>query len=206
VTRHDKAMVIARVEVGVHEEPMRSNRGPRVQVYQHATWLPGTGWPWCVAFVQWVWKKAGLEFPDKTAGAYDLLARAKKRGLSVPVSKALPGDAIVFKIGSGHAALLARPYHLTEPYVETIDGNVSDMVAHRRRHITTVKGAVHVPEVVDKPMTPAKPPLFEVVTSESGHAKVVYVSGAKAISKKLDQLLRKHGRFTIRPHKRNANR
>jgi hypothetical protein len=200
MSKHQKAVEIARYEIGVHEHPMGSNTGERVRIYQHATWLPGTHWPWCVAFWQYCTQQAGLRFPDLTAGAYDLHKRAKKRGLAVAVSEAVPGDAIVFKIGSGHAAMLAEPYTRTDPYVHTIDGNVSDMVAERRRHITTVLGAVHIPELARQ--TPSLPPLFEIVTSESGHAKIVYVSGAKAISRKLDRILRKHGRITIRPHRR----
>ena len=42
---------IAHTQVGVHEEG--ENTGPQVIAYQRATSEPGTGWPWCAAFVCW---------------------------------------------------------------------------------------------------------------------------------------------------------
>lgn len=43
---------IAHTQLGVHESG-GENRGPQVQLYQSATSEPGTGWPWCAAFVCW---------------------------------------------------------------------------------------------------------------------------------------------------------
>ncbi len=42
---------IAHTQIGVHETS--ENTGPQVQLYQRATDEPGTGWPWCAAFVCW---------------------------------------------------------------------------------------------------------------------------------------------------------
>lgn len=47
----------ARNEIGVREVGT-SNTGKRVQSYQAATTLGGTGWPWCAAFVAWCMKYA----------------------------------------------------------------------------------------------------------------------------------------------------
>ena len=43
---------IAHTQLGVHETG-DSNSGPQVKLYQSATTEPGTGWPWCAAFVCW---------------------------------------------------------------------------------------------------------------------------------------------------------
>lgn len=54
-----------------------NNRGPTVQRYQAATWLAGTGWAWCAAFVCWVVFQAlqltgiALKNRPRTAGAWD---------------------------------------------------------------------------------------------------------------------------------------
>lgn len=44
---------VARKEIGVREVGS-SNTGKRVQQYQKATTLGGSGWPWCAAFAAWV--------------------------------------------------------------------------------------------------------------------------------------------------------
>lgn len=71
----DRFVEILVAEEGVREVPKDSNRGTRVQEYQSATWLDGTGWPWCAAFVCWGLLELGEEnypFPrPRTAGAWD---------------------------------------------------------------------------------------------------------------------------------------
>lgn len=70
---------VAESQIGVREEG-GNNRGPKVEAYQKATWLAGTGWAWCAAFVCWCVLQAlqvraiapkGWARP-RTAGAYDL--------------------------------------------------------------------------------------------------------------------------------------
>lgn len=47
-------------EVGVKEEPPGSNSGPRVNQYLRSAGL-GPGFPWCMAFVNWCYRQAGLD-------------------------------------------------------------------------------------------------------------------------------------------------
>jgi hypothetical protein len=69
---------IAESQVGVRESG-GNNKGPQVQAYQSTTWLAGTGWAWCAAFVCWcLWQalqKTGITPKGwkrpRTAGAYD---------------------------------------------------------------------------------------------------------------------------------------
>lgn len=85
VLRHETqsfAETLARVaesQIGVREEG-GNNKGKMVQAYQNSTWLAGTGWKWCAAFVCWCVLQAlqvraispkGWERP-RTAAAYDL--------------------------------------------------------------------------------------------------------------------------------------
>jgi hypothetical protein len=133
--------------------------------------------------------------PYRGAGAYALLEWARKQGWAVSSTVAVPGDAVVFNIGTGHLGVLVEPVGLRPKTVRTIDGNVSNRVDSRTRPLATVRGFVHFPEHAIP--TPAKPPMFEVVTGADGR-KVVYVSGANAVGRKLPELLRRYAHLTIR--------
>ena len=192
--KHEQAVKDALADVGVREEPPGSNSGRRVREYQDADWLPGTAYPWCVSFCIWAATKAGFKLPYLGAGAYAYLDWAKKAGWAVPAAGAIPGDFVVFNVGAGHMAMLREK--VKGGTVRTVDGNVSDQVALRERPLSTVRGFVHLPE---QPaiVKSVRPPVFEVVTSESGH-KVIYVSGSRAISRRLARILGRYPSITIR--------
>ena len=123
-----KAVEVATREVGVAEDPPGSNRGPRVQTYQAATTLAGTGWPWCAAFVQWVWTQAGVETDCCSASteAMWLMGRAKGWLSDTP----LPGCAILWR--GVHTGIVVA---VGDGVVETVEGNSGDQVARRTRAI-----------------------------------------------------------------------
>lgn len=198
MTKHQQALKFAHEHLGEHEQPPGSNTGPFVRQCQASTWLAGTRWPWCASFIVKAWTVAGFKFPYRGASAFGMLDyyRAHLPRWVVPVSKAKPGAAVVFNVGSGHVAMLEVPYAGTEPYVQTIGGNEGDAVRREKRHISLVRGVVDPVETGTPPT--AKPPIFEVVTSASGHAKLVYASNARAVGKKLPQLLNRYGGLTIR--------
>lgn len=199
--KHGKAVQQAKNDLanGVRERPMGSNTNGRVRVMQKNTWLGGTGWPWCVAAcITWA-LEAGFKLPYKGAGAYAYLDWARQHGWTCQLGQAVPGDFVVWNIGAGHMSMLVEKYRAGEP-VHTIDGNSSDRVKENWRQSSLVRGIVHLPEDPAK-LPPAKPPLFEVVTSESGH-KVIYTSTASRIGKKLPQLLAKHAKLTVRRKKK----
>jgi hypothetical protein len=200
--QHARAVSWAVNRLGQHEQPPGSNTGPFVRECQAATWLAGSKWPWCCAFWVKAWTVAGRKLPYRGAGAYAMLDWYRKNlpGWVVPIERARPGAAVIWNVGSGHCAMLERFYDETRPNVATIDGNVSDAVARRSRHVSLVRGVIDPPE--DRGIVkPAKPPVFEVVTSASGHSKLVYASGAKAVGRKLPALLNRFGGLTIRRRK-----
>ena len=72
----DALVAILKAEEGVREFPANSNRGKRVEDYQAATWLTGTGWPWCAAFICWGIRELEKTHPlpfkrPQTGGAWD---------------------------------------------------------------------------------------------------------------------------------------
>lgn len=122
----ESVAALAEKEVGVRESPMNSNKGKRVQQYQSATWLEGTGWAWCAAFICWLCKEAGMTAGrPRTAGAWDFERWAKKKNtpatLYKPSSKVKirRGDIVVFY--ASHIGLAVS--NESGGYVKTIEGN-----------------------------------------------------------------------------------
>ncbi|NBP57951.1 hypothetical protein EBU71_15720, partial [bacterium] len=147
-----KEMVrIASTQVGVTESPPNSNKGSQVEVYQDSTSL-GKGswptvrsadsWPWCAAFITWLFKtasqKPGISYSFKlptTAGAWDYENWAKSNSKYVdsfynqnysnrpigskPITDILPGDIVCFDFS--HIGLSVGT--LNNGRVDTIEGN-----------------------------------------------------------------------------------
>jgi hypothetical protein len=177
-----RVLQIALSQIDVHEVPWGSNSGPKVREYQAATFLRGTGWPWCVAFCQWVLEKAGAPLPYRSAGVYDLLRWAKRAGVST--WNPSPGDLVCFGIGQGHIGILER---IDAHDVHTIDGNTSDQVARRTRPRSQVVGYIDTAKAIAA--KPRKQPLWTVTTSENGHRKVHAVWAQSNVGKLLPKVL-----------------
>ena len=116
---------ILEAEVGTREVPMNSNRGPRVEQYQRATGLGGTGWPWCAALICWGIREAGDQIPlpfarPTTAGAWDFERWAREQRLPIKKPYALSdlrrGDILVYTFS--HIGVCTHPDPL-----ETVEGN-----------------------------------------------------------------------------------
>ncbi|MDQ5821958.1 MAG: CHAP domain-containing protein [Actinomycetota bacterium] len=168
----------AELERGVREIPDGSNTSPRIREYQAATWLPGTGWPWCLGFANWVAREAGYPFPFPSAGAYDFLARGKKAGWATSTPRV--GAVAIFNVGAGHGAIVEKYDAAT---VTTIDGNVGNRVSRNTRSRSSVRGYVIHPRlasgpvpVVKVPKKAKRVPWYEIVSS-SGGKKHLVVSG-----------------------------
>jgi hypothetical protein len=175
MTKHEKALAAAIAAIGQREQPMGSNCGAYVQACQKASWLGGTGWPWCRAAVLKWRRDAGDKPGDLSAGSWDSFARAQKRGETLPPElwrDAIPGDEVTFNIGSGHSALLEKVTSIGgRVTVHTIDGNSGDMVRRCARSLDTVRGFICWPE--QGVPAGAKRKRIQVVGSESGKRKLV---------------------------------
>lgn len=154
---------IAESQVGVVEVG-GNNRGPQIQAYQSATWLAGTGWKWCAAFVCWVvWQalqKTGIT-PDewkrpRTAGAWDLEEWAwgnkpHARNLkwtcfkSTPTTPPRRGDICTFTWA--HVGIVTG-YDPKTKLVYTVEGNAgasdtsdssADGVKAKKQHVTKIR-------------------------------------------------------------------
>lgn len=152
---------IAESQVGVRESG-GNNQGPQVQAYQSTTWLAGTGWKWCAAFVCWcLWQtlqKTGLNPTGwkrpRTAGAYDFenwangtkphgpnsAWRCQRSTIQDPPRR---GDIITFTWS--HIGIVTG-YDPTMKVIYTVEGNAGafaqsdgttgDGVVAKKQHVT----------------------------------------------------------------------
>lgn len=114
-------------QVGVMESPVGSNSGGSassgVRWYQAATFLGGSGWPWCAAFCCRAWSEVYGYVPRRSAGAWDFTDHG---GISVAVANIRAGDCVSYATGSGHINIATGPPKGGR--IPTIGGNESDGV------------------------------------------------------------------------------
>ena len=100
----ERVIEIARLELGVTEQPPGSNRVKYWDEYDPKR----QGQPWCVAFLWWCFDKAGERMAffggGKTASCSTLLRWYREQGLTVPVSEVQEGDIVLLNFnGKGTA-------------------------------------------------------------------------------------------------------
>jgi hypothetical protein len=156
-----KEMVgIAKTQVGVVEQPRNSNSGPQVEGwYQRSTWLKGTGFAWCAAFICYLFREASKK-PDmqysfklpQTAGAYDFENWARNNSnyvdvISGPFTRIIPGDIIIFNFSHIGIAVDVS----TNGSVSTIEGNTNsagsregDGVYQKNRKFSVIKKILRI--------------------------------------------------------------
>lgn len=178
---HEKALRWALAQVGKGEQPPGSNTGAFVEFCQRATWLGGTGWPWCRAFVLRARIEGGDRPEDGSAGAWDALRRAQRRGQALTPRQwhlAVPGDEVILSEGAGHACMLRFMSTVGGQLVaNTVDGNWGDKVTLTQHPLSIVKGFIHWPEQGVK--RPVKPPRGQVVGDRKGRRTLVTRHGHK---------------------------
>ena len=97
----EKVLDIARQELGTKESPANSNK-VKYNAWYYGREVSGSAYPWCMAFVQWVFAQAGVALPLKTASCGALMNAAKKSGQWV-TKDYRPGDVVIYDFPSGAA-------------------------------------------------------------------------------------------------------
>lgn len=158
VTHRQRALKIARGEIGVKEHPAGSNDGPRVRVYQRVTGAFRA--PWCASFTAWAYKEAGRPlsgFNTAYVPSYVDAARRGRHGLSVvAAADVVPGDLCCFDWGrdgvADHIGIVDRPPGTGSTFT-AIEGNTAvgnnsngGQVMHRERSVRDVLVFVRVSE------------------------------------------------------------
>ncbi len=125
-------IAIASKELGVREAT-GNNDGPRVEEYLRYTNL-GPHHDWCAAYVSWVYGQAGLSQP-RNPWSPALFPKARQ----ILKQQCQPAD--IFGI---YGVNVKRINHVgiikekSNNYVVTIEGNSSNRVESRRRHLRTI--------------------------------------------------------------------
>ena len=130
--RH-KAVEIAATQIGVHEKG-GNNRGPMVRVYQAATDLGGTGWPWCAAFVSWCLAMAGFDVAQIHGRASVGFIESWGRKNGYLVTRPFKGDVFCWKLDSDnwpdHTGFVEKVLSLGPVMLlQTVEGNTSSGVS-----------------------------------------------------------------------------
>lgn len=114
---------VALSQVGVEEEPRGSNWGARVKEYLRSAGITSPA-PWCMAFVFWCHKIAGVKMP-KTASCTFLLNWAREKGKIVKEPQ--PGDIFLLLRKGGNTAFHAGIVrNVSKLYYGTVEGNSND--------------------------------------------------------------------------------
>lgn len=122
-----KVIATAAKEVGVREIG-NSNTGKRVEEFQAATPLGGTGWPWCAAYVSWVILTAlGESLCDKvwkrSASCDEILYWGRRLGiLASKPTLASAGLVMASKNDATHIFLVSK---VLANSVNSIEGNTN---------------------------------------------------------------------------------
>ena len=111
-------------EVGITEYPPNSNCVKYNDWYYNKKGISGGSYPWCMTFIQWVFKDSGL-LPLKTASCSALYNKFKALGQIVVDPQ--PGDIVFFKWNTSnypcqHVGLVVS---VGGSSIVTIEGNTS---------------------------------------------------------------------------------
>lgn len=156
----ERLVLTALAEVGV-KEVGTSNRGPRVDEYQRATWLDQKDWgPWCAAFVCWVIRAsmnlekiretAGFKRPQ-TAGAFDFenwsLEQDNTTQTAKPAGRAIQrGDIVIFTfshIGIATSGVDENGnFHTVEGNSNSAGSRTGGMVCTNIRNVKLVRSRI----------------------------------------------------------------
>lgn len=129
-TARQRALAIAKSQVGVKEHPPNSNDGPKVREYQRVTGAFRAAW--CASFTAWAYKEAGRPlkgFNTAYVPSYVDSARRKRNGLVVvSPDKVLPGDFACFDWGrdgvADHIGIVSKPPSSSGSFT-AVEGNTS---------------------------------------------------------------------------------
>ena len=159
----EKILEIARLQLGIKENPPNSNRVKFNTAY-YGQEVSGSAYPWCCAFVWWVFREAGASElfygGKKTASCSTLLGFHKAQAVR---ENYLPGDIIFFNFdGKRNTQHVGICEDWDGQYITTIDGNTAPTneanggaVMRRRRPKKYIVGA-HRPTYEEDNMDQSK--------------------------------------------------
>ena len=139
---------LARRQLGVKEDPPGSNK-VKYNTWYYGREVSGAAYPWCMVFVQWVFDRASVKLPTRTASCGALMRAAQAAGCWVTKGYR-PGDVVIYDFPGGaatdHCGIVEA---VDDSRVSAIEGNTSaasdadgGAVARRARRLSLIAGAV----------------------------------------------------------------
>ena len=117
----DTLLMIARSELGTHEDPPNSNN-VKYNTWYYGHPVSGDAYPWCVVFVQWVFNFADAPLPYRTASTSALETGYRNNYPSYIHLIPEPGDIVCYDFG--HAGIVEQ-VNDTGTYFYAIEGNTN---------------------------------------------------------------------------------
>lgn len=147
---------VAVKELGTKEHPANSNN-VKYNTWYYGRNVYGSGYPWCMAFVQWCYQMAGVRLPFKTASCGALLRWYRTNAPECIVKDPQPGDIVIFDFPGGadtdHTGIFESA---AGNMVTTIDGNTGTTseanggaVMRRTRDKSVVRAYIRPRELED---------------------------------------------------------
>lgn len=143
----DAVLQIARWQLGVVEMPAGSNK-VKYNAWYYGREVSGSGYPWCMAYVQWIFHQAGFNL-HCTASCSTLASRYKAAGQWV-TEGFKPGDIVMFDFSgkrkkTEHCGIVLEVH---KDYILTSEGNTGvgneangGAVMERKRELKYITGA-----------------------------------------------------------------
>ena len=139
---------LARRQLGVKEDPPGSNK-VKYNAWYYGREVSGAAYPWCMVFVQWVFDRASVKLPTRTASCGALMRAAQAAGCWVTKGYR-PGDVVIYDFPGGaatdHCGIVEA---VDDSRVSAIEGNTSSSndadggaVERRTRRLSLIVGAV----------------------------------------------------------------
>ena len=115
---------LARRQLGVKEDPPGSNK-VKYNAWYYGREVSGAAYPWCMVFVQWVFDRASVKLPTRTASCGALMRAAQAAGCWVTKGYR-PGDVVIYDFPGGaatdHCGIVEA---VDDSRVSAIEGNTS---------------------------------------------------------------------------------
>ena len=141
---------IAIQQIGTCESPPNSNN-VRYNTWYYRREVMGSAYPWCMVFCQWVYDKAEIKLPLRTASCTAFMEAAKKNKCFVNNRHLQPGDLVLFNFDgvttnvATHCGILHTINGIKMKVIEGNTGTGNDTnggaVMMRDRTINQVVGA-----------------------------------------------------------------
>lgn len=127
----ERALQMALAEAAMHVHELGGdNMGPRIQLYQAASSVKGTGFAWCDAFCDFCFVQAGRPLQDLESSALVDRSFALARQKGWLVTEPARGDLVCFQWPNTSSALdhigfVVQPQ--PDGSIKTVEGNTSPM-------------------------------------------------------------------------------